>query len=85
MKLPIATIATAAAVLALAANGIYGAVKGPDTKGTPDYATAAKIQAGYGPGGPPPQLAAQVAAHTGSHEYAAPELIQQGYGPAGAH
>ena len=83
MNFRIATLATAAAVAALAANGIYGAVKGSDTRSVPDDATAAAIQAGYGQSTTPPQLAAQIAAHTRSYAYASPEILNLGYGPSG--
>ena len=83
MKFRIATLATAAAVAGLAANGIYGAVKGSDTRSGPDYAKAAAIQGRYTPSSTPPQIAAQVAAHTRSYDYASPELLNLGYGPSG--
>jgi hypothetical protein len=62
---------------------VGGAVASSDTA---DYGSAALVQAGHGPGGPPttsltrfPQASRTVSGHA----YASPGIIQLGHGPGG--
>lgn len=70
--------------LAIAAAVVVGGAGA--SGGTADYGSAALVQAGHGPGGPPTTSltrAPQASRSLGGHDYASPRIIQLGYGPGG--
>jgi hypothetical protein len=77
------TLLTALAVAGALTTGVAAALAGG---GDVDYGSAALVQAGHGPGGPPSEARVsveQVASPGGGKDYGSAAMIQLGHRPGG--